>query len=164
MNLSPLMTDNVSELLVTIVDFTKTRRRILTDNILNIQRPGFVPKDLAVDEFCRSLNAAIIEHIQNQRLVLRDTDNIKFGVRASLEAKPVVDKHANELLDEDEDNYLQLQIRKLLENLLNWRIAEQLLKESQQTTPTETERDTNPVMHRQNKNRVFRMCSDDSQR
>ncbi len=158
MNLSPLITDNVGELLATIVDFTKARQRILSDNILNIHRSDFVPKDLAVDEFCRSVNAAIVEHIQNQRLVFRDTDNIKFGARASLEAEPVVDKYASELLGKDKkDEYVQLQIRKLLENLLNRRIAEQLLKQSQQATATE-------VMDGKNKTEVLRTCSDEGQR
>lgn len=131
MNLSSLVTDNITELLVKIIEFTHTRQKILTQNINNIHSPGFVPKDLVVDEFSVVLNDAINEHIQNQRLVLRDTENIKFGISGSFEVKPVVDKYAKELLEENRDKYLELQINKLLENSLNQRVAAKLLKQKQ---------------------------------
>ena len=131
MNLSSPVTDNITELLVKIIEFTDTRQKILTQNINNIHSPGFVPKDLVVDEFSVVLNDAIDEHIQNQRLVLRDTENIKFGISGSFKVKPVVDKYAKELLEENGDKYLELQINKLLENSLNQRVAAKLLKQKQ---------------------------------
>ena len=131
MNQSSLITDNIAELLVKIIEFTQTRQKILTQNINNIHSPGFVPKDLVVDEFSDLLNDAIDEHIQNQRLVLRDTENIKFGISGSFEVKPVVDKYAKELLEENPDEYLELQINKLLENSLNQRVAAELLRRKQ---------------------------------
>jgi len=131
MNLSSLITDNVAELLVKIIEFTQTRQKILTRNINNIYNPGFAPKDLLVDEFSDLMNNAIDEHIRSYRLVLRDTENIKFGVSGSFEAKPVEDKYAKELLEEDIDEYIELQINKLLENSLNQRIAAELLKQRQ---------------------------------
>ena len=88
-----------------------------------------MPKDLAVDEFSDLLNNAINEHIQNQRLVLCDTESIKFGVSGSFEVKPVADKYAKELLEENRDEYLELQINKLLENSLNQRVAAELLRQ-----------------------------------
>ena len=131
MNQPSLITDNIAELLVKIIEFTQTRQKILTQNINNIHSPGFVPKDLVVDEFSDLLNDAIDEHIQNQRLVLRDTENIKFGISGSFEVKPVVDKYAKELLEENPDEYLELQINKLLENSLNQRVAAELLRQKQ---------------------------------
>jgi len=131
MNLSSLVTDNITEILVKIIEFTHTRQKILTQNINNIHIPGFSPKDLVVDEFSVVLNDAIYEHIQNQRLVMRDTENIKFGTSGSIEAKPIVDKYAKELLEKNQNKYLELQISKLLENSLNQRIAAKLLKQKQ---------------------------------
>jgi flagellar basal body rod protein FlgB len=131
MNLSSLITDNVTELLVKIVEFTQARQKILSQNINNVHSFGFVPKDLAVDEFSELLNQAIDEHIRNQRLVLYDTESIKFGISGSFEAKPVVDEYAKELLEESRDEYLELQINKLLENSLNQRIAAELLRQKQ---------------------------------
>jgi flagellar basal body rod protein FlgB len=51
MNLPSLITDNITELLVKIIEFTQRRQKILIRNINNVRSPGFVPKDLAVDEF-----------------------------------------------------------------------------------------------------------------
>jgi len=131
MNLTSLITDNITEILVKIIKFTETRQKILTRNITNIHDPGFVPKDLAVNEFSNSLNNAIDEHIRNQRLVLRDTENVKFGVSGSFKVKPLVDECGKELLEESRDEYLELQINKLSENSLNQRVAAELLRQKQ---------------------------------
>jgi len=131
MNLLSLITDNITELLVKVIEFTQTRQKILMQNINNIHSPKFVPKDLVVDEFSALLSGAIHEHIQNQRLVLRDTENIKFGIGGSFEAKPVVYRYAKKLLEENRDEYIELQINKLLENSLNQRVAAELLRQRQ---------------------------------
>ena len=130
-NTTSLFTDNITELLVKIIEFTQTRQRVLTRNINNIHSPGFIPKDLAVDEFSNLLNDAIDEHIRHQRLMLRDTENIKFGINGSFKAEAVVDKYAKELLGENLNEYFELQINKLLENSLNRRIAAELLRQKQ---------------------------------
>jgi len=131
MNLASLIVDNIGELLVKIIEFTQTRQKILSQNINNVHSFDFVPKDLAVDEFSELLNGAIEEHIRSGRLMLRDTGNIKFGVSGSFEAKPVVDEYAKELLEENRDDYLELQISKLLENSLNQRAATELFRQKQ---------------------------------
>jgi len=131
MNISSLTTDNITELLFKIIEFTQTRQKILTQNINNIHEPQFVPKDLAVDEFSGSLNNAISEHILHQRLVLCDTENIKFGVNGNFEVRPIIDKYAKDLLKEKRDEYIELQVNKLLENSLNQRIAAELLRQKQ---------------------------------
>ncbi len=131
MNLPSLITDNITEVLVKIIKFTQTRQKILTQNINNIHSPDFVPKDLAVDEFSELLKNAINEHARSQRLLLRDTESIKFGVNGSFRVKPAIDKYAQKLFEENRDEYLELQINKLLENSLNQRIAAELLKQKQ---------------------------------
>jgi len=137
MNLTSLITDNITEILVKIIEFVQTRQKILTQNITNVNNPGFVPKELAVNEFSGLLNNAIDEHIRNQRLLLRDTENIKFGVKGSFEVKPMVDEHSKELFEENRDEYLELQITKLLENSLNQRVAAELLRQKQKTVSTD---------------------------
>jgi flagellar basal body rod protein FlgB len=133
MNLLPLITDNITEVIVMIIEFTQTRQKILIQNIENAHSPGFIPQDLKADEFSDLLNGAIDEHIHNQRLVLRDTEHVKFGVSGSFEASPVADEHAKELLEEDRDKYVESQISKLVENSLNQRIAAELLRQKQGT-------------------------------
>ncbi|MHC4624708.1 MAG: hypothetical protein ACYS4W_12490 [Planctomycetota bacterium] len=134
MNLQSLITDNVAELLVKIIDFTNTRQKLLYRNITNIDTPDFVPCDLPVHEFSDLLDDAISEHIRAQRLVLCDTDNISFGLNGSFDVKPVPDKSAASLLRENRNEYLELQVNKLLENSLNQRIAAELLKQKQGMT------------------------------
>ncbi len=129
MNITPLITDNISELLVKVIEFTQSRQITLTQNINNIHEPEFVPQDLAVDEFTEVLNHAIEEHIRHQRLVLCDTENIKFGAGGSFSVEPMIDEYAKELLEASHDEYIELQISKLLENSLNQRIAAELLKQ-----------------------------------
>ncbi len=133
MNFTSLITDNVTELLVKIIEFTQTRQKVLTRNINDINEPGFVPKDLLVDEFSNLLHDAVDEHIRSRRLVLRDTENIKFGVSGRFEVRPVVDRYAVKLLEGDRDEYIELQINKLVENSLNQRVAAELLRQKQET-------------------------------
>ena len=135
MNLMSLITDNITEILIKIVKFTQTRQKILIQNIINVQNPGFVPQELEVDEFSDLLNNAIDEHVRNQRLVLRDTENIKFGARGSIELKPVIDEHGIKLLEDDRDEYIERQISKLWENSLNQKVAAELLRQKQGTIP-----------------------------
>jgi len=127
MNLSSTTTDNVTELLVKIREFTERRRRILMQNIKHIDTVGFVPKDLDVTEFADVMTEAILEHIQSKRLLLRDSENIKFGKGGSFESPPIVDEHAKRLFENDTAEYLELQIKKLSENLINNRVAAELL-------------------------------------
>ncbi|MGA1979206.1 MAG: hypothetical protein ABSG99_01390 [Sedimentisphaerales bacterium] len=134
MNLTSLITDNIAELLVKIIEFTQSRQKILTQNINNIYRSGFVPKDLAVEEFCSLLNNAINEHTRSRRLLFCDTKNIKFGAVGRLETQPTIDIDAKKLLEENRNEYLELQINKLLENSLNQRLAAELLKQKQEIT------------------------------
>ncbi|HCO93835.1 MAG TPA: hypothetical protein DIU00_07790 [Phycisphaerales bacterium] len=135
MNLMSLITDNIAEILIKIVKFTQTRQKILIQNIINVQNPGFVPKELEVDEFSIVINNAVDEHIRNQRLVLHDTENIKFGHSGSIEVKPVVDEHGKKLLAQNQTEYIERQISKLWENSLNQKVAAELLRQKQGTIP-----------------------------
>jgi len=129
------ITDNISEILNKIVMFTQTRQKILIQNIINIHNPGFVPQELEVDEFSNLLSNAIDEHVRNKRLVLRDTENIKFGVSGSIELNPVIDEHGIKLLEEDREGYIERQMNKLWENSINQKVAAELLKQKQGTIP-----------------------------
>ena len=133
MNLPSLATDNITELLTKIIEFTHTRQKILTQNMNNVHSQGFIPKDLNVDEFSEVLKDAVSEHIRNQRLLLRDTENIKFGEEGRIEIRAIPDKYAKEVLENNPDEYIELQINKLLENSLNQRVAAELLRQKQGT-------------------------------
>jgi len=131
MNLAALITDNVTEALIKIIEFTQSRQKVLILNVNNSQRKGFVPKDMPVDEFSKLMHEAIDEHAKNQRLLLRDSDNIKFGASGNFEAQAVLDEQALSILQNNRDEFLRLQIDKLLENSINQRIALEILKQKQ---------------------------------
>lgn len=137
MNLTSLVTDNITEILVKIIEFTCTRQKIIIRNIINMNNPGFIPKKLAVKEFSGLLNNAIDEHIQNQRLLLRDTESIKFGTSGNFEIKPTADKQSKLLLEKNRDKYLKEQINRLRENSLNQKVATELLKKKQEPVSTD---------------------------
>ena len=135
MNTTPLATDNITEILVKIIEFTHARQKLIIRNITSINIPGYVPQKLAVKEFSGLLNSALDEHIQNQRLLLRDTENIKFGSSGNFEVKPTVDKHSKLLLEKNRDKYIELQTKRLKENSMNQRVAAELLKQKQNAIP-----------------------------
>jgi flagellar basal body rod protein FlgB len=136
MNQQAVVTDNITEVLTKIIEFTSNRQKILTENLHNVHNFGFIPKDLAVNEFSDLLDSAIDEHVRNKRLVLCDTKNVTFGQDGVFEAKPVTDSFAQKLLDENKDEYVELQVNKLIENAINQRLAAELLTQRQVITET----------------------------
>jgi len=121
--------DNISDVLVKIICFTQQRRRVLHENLGKADEPGFGPQDLPVREFAEAMNVAVAEHLQHRRLLFRDTPNIKFGPNNAMEVWPIADSQAHALLQTDRDEYMELQISKLLENSLNRRVAQELLRQ-----------------------------------
>ena len=128
MNLTMPITDNITELLVKIMQFTKMRHHVLTRNITEFNNDGFEPMDLQDEQFAELLNDAIDEHRRSKRLLLRDTTNFKFGTNGFFNAEPIVDKQAKEFFETDMEEYVAMQNRKLSENSLNYHIAVELLK------------------------------------
>ena len=118
--------------MIKIIEFTQARQKILAQNIINLHVPGFVPKELGVDEFSNLLNNAIDEHIRTQRLVFYDTENIKFSPFGDLEAIPYTDENSKVLINENRYEYIECQINKLWENSLNQKFAAELLRQNQE--------------------------------
>jgi flagellar basal body rod protein FlgB len=131
MNLPTMTTDNITEVLIKIIDFTQSRQKVLIQNINAMHKAGFAPRDLPVDEFSRLIAQALAEHACSQRLVLQDGENVKFGANGNFEVTPVIDEEARMLFEQNRDEYLRRQIIKMLENSLNQRIAVDLLKQKQ---------------------------------
>lgn len=135
MNLSTpiLAADNVVEVLEKIFEFTERRHDVLTDNILNVATEGFTPMDLNVDGFADVMAQALAEFLQTDRLLLRDIENITFGSNGTFKSPPTADHEAAKLFHTDLKKYLQFEIRKYSENLLNKKVAVELLKQRQET-------------------------------
>jgi flagellar basal body rod protein FlgB len=130
--LPPTTTDNITELLNRIIDFTERRKEVLTRNLFDHHNTGFVPKDLPVHEFTDTLTHALAEHIRNKRLLLEDRQNVHFYHQGDFDAAAVADTEAMVLLESNPQAYLQEQIRKLSENLIHNRLAVELLRQKRQ--------------------------------
>jgi hypothetical protein len=128
MDLLSYIPDNITEVLVKILQFTDLRRGILNGNIRGMDMPGYIPRDLPMVEFAELLQAAISEHLQHHRLLFRDTTNITFGDGGTMRIHPVADDHGAALLKTDPDEYLNLQINRLVENFLNGKVAQELIE------------------------------------
>lgn len=139
MDMLSLIPDNITEVLVEILRFAELRRRILHDNIHGVDTPAFVPQDMPVREFAEVLNDAVAEHLRSGRLLFRDTMNIAFGPSGSARIRPVVDTHAHALLQKSRDEYMELQVNKLLENALNRKVAAELLRQKCGVCPSAME-------------------------
>lgn len=126
--------DNVSEVLTMVIEFARRRQELLTENVANYNKPGFVPMEYPVSEFAELMSGAISEHICSERLLLRDGEHVKFGEDGSFEVKPTVDDEALLLFEKDIKAYLELQAKKLSENSINSRLARDLLKQRQMVT------------------------------
>jgi flagellar basal body rod protein FlgB len=135
MNVQLPISDNISEVLVKIIQFTDLRRQILHRNLHNLDTPQFVPQDLPVREFAELLNEAVAEHLRNHRLLLRDTASIRFGSNNAMRVHPQTDAYALTLLGTSRDAYLELQVNKLMENSLNRKVAQELLRQKCGTYP-----------------------------
>ena len=130
------ITDNIEEILVKIIKFTRLRHEILLDNIRNIHLSDFIPKCLDNEGFAELMNQALAEHINHNRLLWSDSQTIRFGYGGEFEAETVIDKQANELFGSDKDEYLQRQKQQLMENSLNNRVAIELLKQKRRLIQT----------------------------
>jgi flagellar basal body rod protein FlgB len=126
-----LITDNIAELLVKILQFTRARHQVLADNIYEMKNPGFLPKDLEVEQFAELMEEAISSHQSCGKLLMRDTQHIKFGRNGRFKLQAIVDEDARQLLEENIKDYVELQKEKLKENLVNHRLARELLKQKQ---------------------------------
>lgn len=110
-----------------ILEFTQRRRQALTRNVANVHTPGYVPCDLDVGGFAALMARAVAEHMEHDRLVLCDNENIRFGPIGSFESPPVVDEQAKQLLADDPKMYMERQIGKLAENMVNHKVVTQLM-------------------------------------
>lgn len=120
--------DNVTEVLLDVIQFTQKRHKLLIANIRNADQADYIPRDLPSEEFAIILEQALNEHVRNRRLIFHDTENVRFGSRGHFDVEPLCDYEAHNLLLTDRDAYIEFQTERLCENSLHQRFATQLLK------------------------------------
>ena len=141
MDLSSLVQDNIDEILVKIIEFTRLRHEVISANINNCNRPGFVPKRLDGEEFATLISSGLSEHFKTNRLVLEDGQNVSFGSDGDFTITPKFDASAATVYRDDVDSFLLMQKERLSENMINNKQAvalfEQKLQKSRFTVDIE---------------------------
>ncbi len=120
----------LAEILSVIIDFTKRRDKLLSRNIFNINNRDYEPVDLDVEGFSDTIALALYEYMTNERIVMKDTEDVRFRGNGKFSIKPKVDKYAKQLFEKDIEKYLEFQIKSLTENMINLRVAKRLLNQS----------------------------------
>ena len=137
-------TDNVVEILSMILEFTDRRGKVLHDNIVNVSTENYRPGDLDATAFADLMGKALTEHLINDRLILVDSEYIKFGPNGTFQAIAFTDVQACKLLAADKKQYLKYQMKKISENQRNKKAAAHLIEQKQAQKTTFTNKaDTN---------------------
>jgi flagellar basal body rod protein FlgB len=130
------ISDNLTEILLKVLEFTHLRQKIIVSNFRDLDKPGFVPTELPCREFADVLNIALNEQEKNNRLLFIDTHNIKFFRDGCFEARTVPDNYAKYLLKISIERYRRYQVDKIIENALNQKFAAQLLQQKRRSNTT----------------------------
>lgn len=142
MKITTRQTDNVVEILTKVIEFTERRAKVLHNNIINVNTKNYRPADLDAAAFADMMAQALSSHLISDRLVLVDSEYIKFGPNGTFQAIPVIDEQASKLLAADTKQYLNHQMKKISENQMNKKVAAQLI-EQKQTRKTSFKNKTN---------------------
>ncbi len=112
-----------------LVQFAGSRHRIITDNIANMDTPGYRPVDVSVGDFREHLGEAIdARRAQGGTGPLEpaDTEQVEFSPTGlALHPEPLGE---NILFHDGGDRDLERTMQDLVENFLTFRVAVDLLK------------------------------------
>ena len=93
--LNDLLNSPATNMLERTLNFTEARHQVILENIANVSTPGYVQKDVSVQEFQQSLQAAMKNSQQGYNVPLqpKSTQSIEFVSGSSdvvVHPKPVV--------------------------------------------------------------------------
>jgi len=131
MKITTRKTDNVVEVLSKVLEFTDRRSRVLHNNIVNVNTENYRPADLDAAAFADLMAQALSEHLISGRLIMVDSEHVKFGEDGKFEAIPIIDTQASQLLVTDRKQYLKHQMKKISENHMNKKVTAQLIERKQ---------------------------------
>lgn len=114
-----------------MMQFAGSRHRIITNNIANIDTPGFRPRDVSVSKFQAQLGEAIDESRETNgnsggSLPLRDSQQVDFHEH-SMALHPDA-AGENILFHDANDRNLERMMQDMVENFFAFRTAAQFLR------------------------------------
>ncbi len=124
----------LSELLSLIKTFSCLRHQQLLKNLNGVDTPGYIPEDLPVTPFAEAMHIAINEYLLSQRLVMVDSDCVRFGCNGTFTVKRQIDVEAQALLVSDKIAYKELILTRMHENTLSEKATQEILSLLQPTT------------------------------
>lgn len=115
-----------------MMQFAGARHRLISNNLANLSTPGFRPEDVSVSAFQQSLRDAIDARKAGDRaggLALTDSREVVVH-RDGLELRPQP-RGDNILFHDGNDRDLERLMQSLVENIMAFRAASQLLRNRQ---------------------------------
>ena len=110
--------------------FTEARHRVLTENIANVDTPGYVTRQLDPRMFQRALRKAIDASRESGDPVLHVESTRQFRTTAdgSLEVTPVAEPAENVLFHDGTNGQIERQMAMLAENAMMHQTVTELLR------------------------------------
>ncbi|MDM8004993.1 MAG: flagellar basal body rod protein FlgB [Phycisphaerae bacterium] len=112
-----------------VLAYTEARHRMLTENIANIDTPGYKARQLNVRAFQNALKEALATRPSERgSLNVRGTREFREGPSGGLEVTPTVEPAENVLFHDRTNMRIEKQMAMLAENTLMHQIASDRLK------------------------------------
>lgn len=114
-----------------MLSFTEARHRVLTENIANVDTPGYQSKHLDVQAFQKSLSQAIEKQKESHsaRLELDGTNQFSQDGSGRLIFTPEIEPAENILFHDKTNGRIEKQMAMLAENAMMHQAATELLRE-----------------------------------
>jgi len=135
--MSDLANSGAIPTLEALMRFSGARHRLIAHNIANISTPGFIQKDVSVQDFQRSLAKAIESRREGAggglagRLALESTDEVEIGPNGAMTLDPRT-PHGGILFHDRNNRDIERLMQDNAENMGVFRVASELLRNRMQ--------------------------------
>ncbi|HOB74202.1 MAG TPA: flagellar basal body rod protein FlgB [Phycisphaerae bacterium] len=130
MEFSDLVNREAIPALEKMLAFTQARQRMLTENIANVDTPGYRTKHLDVGAFQRALRSALESNRQTggASFELKGTDEFRLDSAGRLEVRPSEEPAENVLFHDGTNVRIERQMAMMAENAMMHQAATELLR------------------------------------
>jgi len=127
--LTSLTSRNSIPLLDQMASFTQARHRVLTENVANIDTPGYRTRQLDPAAFQAALRrAANARQKMTSPLRMHDTEQVRVDKRGRLQVTPELEPADNLLFYDGTNGRIERQMAMLAENAMTHQLTTELLR------------------------------------
>lgn len=109
--------------------FTQARHRVLTENIANVDTPGYITRQLDPEAFQRSLRAALAGERSGGGFRLKGSDEFHTSTEGQLVVTPSEEPAENILFHDQTNMRIERQMAMLAENAMMHQAVTELLRQ-----------------------------------